>query len=145
MTPQELRAARKRLGLTQQELASKLAMSRESINKMEADKKPIMPRTAMLVQALEKEEGRTMYRTIGEIRVNAPKLENGVTIDRLVIKLSPNGDSYYVTGSNLGLRNEFQSLKEVGAFIRANAEIPQVSDQLDPDLGLPRRLVRWYE
>lgn len=46
MTPAELKAARKALGLTQDELADIMGVSRDSVLRMEAGKKchPAMPR-----------------------------------------------------------------------------------------------------
>lgn len=50
MQPDEMRALRKAAGLTQQELADEIGMSRIAINKMEAAKAVIEKRTELAVR-----------------------------------------------------------------------------------------------
>lgn len=57
MTPQELRAIRERLGLTQTQLADALGVAMNSIWRMENDRQAITERTAKQVRALERERG----------------------------------------------------------------------------------------
>ena len=59
MTKFELKAARKRLGMTQVELAEALLMSVSMIDKMERGARKIEPRTALLLDAVT---GRRMRR-----------------------------------------------------------------------------------
>lgn len=53
MGKEELKAARKRLKLTQKELGEKLGLTPDFISKMERGKKEIMPRTELAVRSLE--------------------------------------------------------------------------------------------
>lgn len=57
MTPQELRAIRERLGLTQTQLADALGIAMNSIWRMENSQQTITERTAKQVRALERERG----------------------------------------------------------------------------------------
>lgn len=52
MQPDELKAARKRLGFTQQQLADAIGMSRKSVVEMEQGKATIERRTALAVYML---------------------------------------------------------------------------------------------
>ena len=52
MTPAEFRAARKSLGLRQDQLAAVLGFERGHISRMETGASPIMPTTALAMQAL---------------------------------------------------------------------------------------------
>lgn len=54
MTPQELRAIRKRLGLTQRQLANALGVAVNSVWRMENGRQIITERTAKQVRALER-------------------------------------------------------------------------------------------
>lgn len=49
MQPDELKAARKRLGFTQQQLADAIGMSRKSVVEMEQGKAAIERRTALAI------------------------------------------------------------------------------------------------
>jgi transcriptional regulator with XRE-family HTH domain len=50
MTPEELRAARERLGYTQTELAAALELSQGALSQMERGEKPIRRVTALAVE-----------------------------------------------------------------------------------------------
>jgi predicted transcriptional regulator len=52
MTPDDLRKARKDMGLTQKKLADELGMHRSAIEQMEAGKLPIVRRTVLSVKYL---------------------------------------------------------------------------------------------
>lgn len=54
MTGEELRRIRKRLGLTQQQLAERLAVHSNSVARWERDEMPIRELTARLVRLLAK-------------------------------------------------------------------------------------------
>ncbi len=51
-TPERLREARRRLGMTQQELAETLGLTQRSISRMETGAQPIEPRTDLAVRYL---------------------------------------------------------------------------------------------
>lgn len=53
MTPTQLKAARKRLGLSQTTLADELGISRSGVQKMELGQRPIERRTVLAVMYLE--------------------------------------------------------------------------------------------
>lgn len=52
MSPQELKARRRKLGLTQVQLAGKLGLTRDAIAKMEAGQRPIVLITEMAIEHL---------------------------------------------------------------------------------------------
>lgn len=52
MQPDEMKATRKTLGMTQEQMASAIGMSRKAIVEMEAGKAPIEKRTALAVKYL---------------------------------------------------------------------------------------------
>lgn len=54
MTPQELRAIRERLGLTQTQFADALGIAKNSVWRMENGRQIITERTAKQVRALER-------------------------------------------------------------------------------------------
>lgn len=58
MTPAEFRAARKRLGLTQADLADALGMSRSQVSRMEHGAAPIVRRTVLALEAMPLSEAR---------------------------------------------------------------------------------------
>jgi len=58
MTPEELRAARERLGYTQEQMAKALEVTRTFVSDMERGEKPIRKVTALAVRYLETPQGR---------------------------------------------------------------------------------------
>ena len=62
MTRAELRSARKRLGMTQAELAEALGMQRNSVARMENGRQPVMRTTELAVKylllSMSKKRGR---------------------------------------------------------------------------------------
>lgn len=57
MTPTQYRRHREQLRLTQAELAAKLGVSRETINRRESGKKAITGEAEMAIRSLEKYNG----------------------------------------------------------------------------------------
>jgi transcriptional regulator with XRE-family HTH domain len=58
MTPREAKRLRKKLGLTQVELARKLGLHPMTISKWERGAEPIMKQTALVLRLLAEAEGR---------------------------------------------------------------------------------------
>jgi transcriptional regulator with XRE-family HTH domain len=60
MTGQELRLARRRLGLTQRDLGAKLGLHKNTIARMERDELPVVKTTELAVRFLliKKKEGK---------------------------------------------------------------------------------------
>lgn len=65
MTSQELRHARRKLGLTQQQLADKLGLTRVFIGMMERGERAIEKRTALSVLYLLRDENEKNHKTHG--------------------------------------------------------------------------------
>jgi DNA-binding XRE family transcriptional regulator len=66
MTAQSLKKFRQRLSLTQTELGEKLGMTRNAITLMEMGVRPILPRTVLALETIEREmEMETVGRKAG--------------------------------------------------------------------------------
>lgn len=55
MTPKQLRALRKRLGLTQGQLAAKIGVREHTVYRWEAGIHPIMPHTEAVIRMVQKD------------------------------------------------------------------------------------------
>lgn len=118
MTPQELRAARKRLDMTQQEFADEIAMSYDSVKSMESGRRPIEPRTEKLVRAM-----------IGEKAMS-------YTYEAIYYVSEFKNDSY-----------ESTDLEEIINFSRAKAnetKIPVHVMEMDEETGMDREVMLVY-